>query len=164
MTYSKIEKKLIIEKYKSGMTHKEIIETYNIPSTLLYKWINKYNIKTHLSEHKINKHNDLIKLKALYEKEVRKNQILSETLSKLPIKQIELMNSAEKLLDKFFLREVARVLDIPYATFYHHVHNRAKEPLIKKEDDYLKEIILKYFNESGKRLGIKKNASKIKSK
>ena len=45
MTYSKIEKKLIIEKYKSGMTHKEIIETYNIPSTLLYKWINKYKEK-----------------------------------------------------------------------------------------------------------------------
>lgn len=162
MTYSKIEKKLIIEKYKSGMTHKEIIETYNIPSTLLYKWINKYNIKTHLLEHKINKHNDLIKLKALYEKEVRKNQILSETLSRLPISQIELMNSAEKLLDKFFLREVARVLDIPYATFYHHVHDRAKEPLIKKEDDYLKEIILKYFNESGKRLGIKKMHQKLK--
>lgn len=163
MTYSKKEKKLIIEKYKSGMTHKEIMETYDIPSNLLYKWINKCNIKSHLEEKRIKEQKDFSKLKIIYDKEVRKNEILSKTLSLLPIDQIEVMKVAETLLDNFFLKEVARVLDIPYATFYHHVHNRAKEPLLKKEDDYLKDIILKYFHESGKRLGIKKMHQKLKA-
>ena len=66
MTYSKKEKKLIIEKYKLGMTHKDLIENYHIPSSLLYKWMNKYKIETHLSKHKINGHNDLSKPKTLH--------------------------------------------------------------------------------------------------
>lgn len=153
----------VLNEYKNGMARKEVIDKYNISSSLLYKWLNENNIKSHLEEKRIREQKDSSKLKIVYDKVVRKNEILSKTLSLLPIDQIEVMKVAETLLDNFFLKEVAKVLNIPYATFYHHVHNRAKEPLIKKEDDYLKDLILKYFNESGKRLGKIKMYHKLKS-
>ncbi len=156
-------KEIILEKYKDGMANKEIIREYNISSSTLYKWLNENNIKSHLEEKRIREYKDSSKLKMVYDKVVRKNEILSKTLSLLPIDQIEVMKVAETLLDKFFLKEIARALNIPYATFYHHVHDRAKEPLLKKEDDYLKEIILKYFDKSGKRLGKIKMYHKLKS-
>ena len=96
-----------------------------------------------------------------FEKVSRELEIikLSHCFTDSPRKQKE--EAIEKLMDKFPVKEMCRVLNLPTGTFYNYHLRRVKITQNQIRDKYLKGEILKIFNESGQRFGAPKITAKL---
>mgnify|MGYP002707777413 CR=1 FL=1 len=150
----------IINEYKNGTSYKEIKEKYNVPKTCLYDWLKLYSIKVHKDE-KIFTYKQYEDLQKKFEKVSRELEIikLSHCFADSPRKQKE--EAIEKLMDKFPVKEMCRVLNLPTGTFYNYHLRRVKITQNQIRDEYLKGEILKIFNESGQRFGAPKITAKL---
>ncbi len=153
-------KEIIIKEYKNGTSYKEIKEKYNVPKTCLYDWLKLYSIKVHKDE-KIFTYKQYEDLQKKFEKVSRELEIikLSHCFADSPRKQKE--EAIEKLMDKFPVKEMCRVLNLPTGTFYNYHLRRVKITQNQIRDEYLKSEILKIFNESGQRFGAPKITAKL---
>ena len=52
----------------------------------------------------------------MYKKELRKNELLTKALSLLNISLREKLYTAQQLVETYHLKEVARILQLPYST------------------------------------------------
>lgn len=84
---------------------------------------------------------------------------LSHCFADSPRKQKE--EAIERLIDKFPIKEMCRVLDLPVGTFYNYHLRRVDTTQNQIRDEYLKEAIIKIFNESGQRFCAPKIATKL---
>lgn len=84
---------------------------------------------------------------------------LSHCFADSPRKQKE--EAIERLIDKFPIKEMCRVLDLPVGTFYNYHLRRVDTTQNQIRDEYLKEEIIKIFNESGQRFCAPKIATKL---
>ena len=157
------DKKLILKDYKKGMTFAELSKKYNIKKSTFYNWLSEEKITIQKEEQHLKTTKEYLKLESMYKKELRKNELLTKALSLLNISLREKLYTAQQLVETYHLKEVARILQLPYSTLYHHMHDRVLITQIDMEDDILKNHILDYFEKSGQRLGIKKMYIKLKA-
>ena len=143
--FTKEFKETIIKEYKNGTSYNEIREKYNVPKTCLYDWLKLYNIKVHKDE-KIFTYKQYEDLQKKFEKVSKKLEILklSHCFADSPRKQKE--EAIEKLMDKFPVKEMCWVLNLPTGTFYNYHLRRVKITQNQIRDEYLKGEILKIFN------------------
>ena len=153
----------ILSEYKKGVAPKEICQIYNVKKSTLYNWLNEENIQLQKENEQLKTTKEYLKLESMYKKELRKNELLTKALSLLNISLREKLYTAQQLVETYHLKEVARILQLPYSTLYHHMHDRVLITQIDMEDEILKKHILEYFEKSGHRLGIKKMYIKLKS-
>ncbi len=117
--FTKEFKETITNEYKNGTIYKENREKYSVPKTCLYDWLKLYSIKVHKDEKTVTfkQYEDLQKK---FEKVSRELEIikLSHCFADSPRKQKE--EAIEKLMDKFPIKEMYRVLNLPTGTFYNY--------------------------------------------
>ena len=164
MTYTKGLIKAVLNDYKKGLGTKNVCIKYSIPKATLFSWINKNNINKKRELKMLNTTKQYKSLELKYNKTIREKTILDEALDLLHIPLDEKMRVSDILLEKYPLKEIARILHYSGSTFYNHVHNRVKITKIQQDDIKLKPIILKYFNESNQRLSIEKMHYLLRSK
>ncbi len=146
------------------MTPCDILSTYKIPKTTLYRCINNNKINLKRESKQLNTTTQYTKLKNEYEKTKLKYNILNDFISKINISNKEKLEIAAKLILTYPLKTVARIIDIPSATLFHHINNRTKITLVEKENEQLKIIITGLFIKSEKRLSYEKMYQLLKSK
>lgn len=164
MKYTEKERESILKAYKNDISCKEICKQYNIASSTLFSWLQRYKIQSQKERRLSHTAKEYYKLNCSYEKELRKNSILNDALHLFNISLTDKLLICEKLLDKYKLKEIARILQISSSTLFHHIHDRVKIKKVEKEDVYLKEKIISYFEKSQKRLSIKKMHKLLQSK
>lgn len=157
------DKKQILKDYKKGMSFAELNKKYNIKRSTFYNWLSEAKLSIQREEQQLKTTKEYLKLESLYKKELRINEILLKAFSLFNISLKEKLYVAQKLVETYHLKEVSRILQLPYSTLYHHMHDRVLITQIDMEDDILKKYILEYFEKSGKRLGIKKMYIKLKA-
>ena len=157
------EKKQILKDYKKGMSFAELNKKYNIKRGTFYNWLSEEKISIQKEEQQLKTTKEYLKLESLYKKELRINEILSKAFSLFNIPLKEKLYVAQQLIKTYPLKEVARILQLPYSTLYHHIHDKVLITQIDMEDEVLKKHILDYFEKSGQRLGIKKMYIKLKA-
>lgn len=150
----------VVEAYKNGLNYKEIREKFHVTKTCFYDWLKLYNTKVHQKE-KTFTYKQYEELQKKFEKISRELEIikLSHCFADSPRKQKE--EAIERLVDKFPIKEMCRVLDLPVGTFYNYHLRRVDTTQNQIRDEYLKEEIIKIFNESGQRFCAPKIATKL---
>lgn len=150
----------VVEAYKNGLNYKEIREKFHVTKTCFYDWLKLYNTKVHQKE-KTFTYKQYEELQKKFEKISRELEIikLSHCFADSPRKQKE--EAIERLIDKFPIKEMCRVLDLPVGTFYNYHLRRVDTTQNQIRDECLKEEIIKIFNESGQRFCAPKIATKL---
>ena len=156
-------KKEILKEYKKGVPYAELYKKYNVKKSTFYNWLSEEKLTIQKEEQQLKTTKEYLKLECIYKKELRINDILSKAFSLFNIPLKEKLYVAQKLVETYHLKEVARILQLPYSTLYHHMHDRVLITQIDMEDEILKKHILEYFEKSGQRLGIKKMYIKLKA-
>lgn len=135
----------VVEAYKNGLNYKEIREKFHVTKTCFYDWLKLYNTKVHQKE-KTFTYKQYEELQKKFEKISRELEIikLSHCFADSPRKQKE--EAIERLVDKFPVKEMCRVLDLPVGTFYNYHLRRVDTTQNQIRDEYLKEEIIKIFN------------------
>lgn len=164
MKYTTKDRQEILRAYKNNMTCREICNQFNVASSTLFSWLQKYKIKSQKEKRLSHTAKEYYKLNNLYEKELRKNSILNDAIYLLNISLTDKLLIGEKLLNKYKLKEVARILNISSSTLFHHIHDRVKIKKVEKENINLQEKIILYFEKSQKRLSIKKMHKLLQAK
>ncbi len=160
--FTKEFKLKVVDEYQNGVSCKELCTKYSIPKTCLYDWLKLYKINTTKDkncftyEQFINLQKQLAKTKQ--ELEIIK---LSNCLPSSPIRQKE--EAIEKLIGIFPIKIMCRVLQLPSATFFNYLYRRVKVTQYEIWDNYLKDEIMKVFNESQQRFSANKIYIKLKT-
>lgn len=128
---------------------------YSIPKTCLYDCLKLYKVKTAKDKNCFT-YEQYIKLQKQLAKVSRELEIikLSNCLPSSPIQQKE--EAIARLKDKFPIKVMCKVLELPSATFFNYHFRRVQVTQKEIRDNYLKEEILKVFNESQQRFGSNK--------
>ena len=163
MRYDITTVKKVLNDYKQGITPKIICEKFSISKATLFDWITKNNITTMRENKMLKTTKDFINLEKQYHKINIEKNIIEDAFVGLNLTIEEKIKVAEKLLPKYPLKVIARMLHFPSYTFYYHVHRRVKTTLIQKTDAFLKPIMKKYFYDSKERLSCDKIFMIIKS-
>lgn len=158
--FKKEFKEKVINEYRNGLNYKEIKQKYGVSKTCLYDWLKLYPIKVHKNENTFT-YKQYEDLQKKFEKVFRELEIIKQShcFANSPRKQKE--EAIEKLMDKFPVKEMCRVLNLPTGTFYNYHLRRVKITQNQIRDEYLKDEILKIFNESGQRFGAPKITAKL---
>mgnify|MGYP005926163465 FL=1 len=163
MKHDKETIKKALKDYRAGIGAKNICDTYCISKSTLFAWISKNNIKTMRENKMLKTTKQFISLELKYKKLLIEKSIIEDAFNELNLPLEEKLKVAEKLLPKYPLKEIARILNMSGSTFFHYVHHRVKHTLIQKTDEFLKPIIKQYFYDSKERLSAEKITKIIQS-
>ena len=154
-TYTKPFKEELVKVYSYGTRVTTICNTYKVPRSTIYYWLNKYQVVKRI-ERKVFTANDIYLLNKKLEKIETENQILKECgcTATSPIK--EKLEAITKLDGKYTIHALCRSLNILRSTYYHYKFRRPEQTMIEKEDEIYKPIIKDIFDTSKGRLGAKK--------
>lgn len=145
----------VINEYIEGAFPKNLYLKYSISKTSFYQWLKTYSVRT-TKDGKSFTYEQFEKLQKQLEKTTRELDIIRESDCLPSSSRRKKEEAIEKLMDKFSVKEMCRVLELPTGTFYNYHLRRVKITQKEKRDEYLKEQILKVFNESGQRFGSNK--------
>lgn len=161
--YSNAGKDLALAEINNNTPIKEIVAKRGIPKSTLYYWLKKEKLirpngkkksATFVSYEKLKKERDRLKLELQIYKDLH-------CFTDSSIKEKEIAIS--KFVDKYPIKAMCRVLEIPKGTVYNYLFRRKVITQNQIRDEELKQVILRVFNESGKRFGAKKILAKLKS-
>ena len=102
-------------------------------------------------------------MKNKLEKTEREKSILMEAYTSLNLSLTQKLEIADKLNGKYMTKEMCRILDVNFATFYNHDRRRVKETVYAKNDAKYKEVILEIYNKSDCRFGANKIYQKMRA-
>lgn len=159
--YTKEFKQKVVDEHKSGMPCKDICMKYSIPKSCLYDWLKLYDVKTDKKSSQTFTYEQYLSLQMELEKTKMELDIikLSHCFTDSPRKQKQA--AIENLMDKFRVKDMCRVLNLPTGTFYNYHLRRVRIKQNDLRDEWLKEQILLVFNESGQRFGSTKIQAKL---
>lgn len=160
--FTKEFKLKVVDEYQNGASCKELCTKYSIPKTCLYDWLKLYKVKTAKNKNSFT-YEQYINLQKQLDKVKQELEIikLSNCLPSSPIRQKQ--EAIDRLKDKFPIKIMCKVLELPSGTLFNYLYRRVKVTQNEIRDNYLKEEILKVFNESQQRFGSNKIYIKLKT-
>lgn len=164
MKFEKEIKKEILINYKKGLRIKDICEKYGVKKSTLFSWINRENIMSKREKRLLNTTKEYKTLEIAYNKLRTEYAILNDAFIALNLDLTTKLSVSDKLLDKYPLKQIARILHFSGSTLFHHVHDKVEITQLQKEDEKLKTIINELFEKSGKRLSVEKMYHLLHSK
>ena len=164
MKFEKEIKQEILNNYRKGQRVKEICDKYGVKKSTLFSLINKENIMSKREKRLLNNAKEYKTLEIAYKKLQTEYAILNDAFIVLNLDLTTKLSVSDILLNKYPLKQIARILHFSSSTLFHHVHDKVEITKLQKEDDKLKEIINELFGKSGKRLSVKKMYYLLKSK
>lgn len=152
-----------IADYQSGKSIKSISQALKVSKSCINKWVSLYI--PHQCKTKNIEYTDaqFLALKRKLERTEREKSILLEAYASLNLSLTQKLAIADTLNGKFMTKEMCRMLDVNFSTFYNHDRRRVKETVYVKKDAYYKEIILDIYNKSEGRFGSNKIYQKMRS-
>lgn len=153
----------VIADYQNGKSVTIINRELGISRTSIHRWISLYT--THQSKSKKIEFiaAQFLAIKRKLEKTEREKLILMEAYASLNLSLTQKLALADTLNGKHMTKEMCRMLDINFSTFYNHDRRRVKETVYVKKDAYYKEIILDIYDKSEGRCGSNKIYQKMRS-
>lgn len=145
-----------IADYQNSKSVAIISQTLGVSKSCINKWISLFtphqckpkNIKFTTAQ--------FLAVKRKIEITEREKTILMEAYASLNLSLTQKLAIADTLNGKFMTKEMCRMLDVNFSTFYNHDRRRVKETVYVKNDAYHKEIILNIYNKSEGRFGSNK--------
>lgn len=163
MKFPKELKFKIFEEYENGINCKELCLKYGVSKSLLYEWIKDCNVLTHRESKTKFMISDYLSLKKNLKMQQIQLDIMKSVLSELNLKRKQKLEIAKSLHEKYPVKTICKLIDLDHSTFYNFLKRKVRVTQYQKHDDMLKELILKYFNESEERFGANKIYQKLKS-
>ncbi len=153
----------VIADYQNGKSLASISRALGISRTSIHKWISLY--LPHQSKTKNIEFTaaHFLTLKRKLEKTEREKLILMEAYASLNLSLTQKLAIADSLNGKHMTKEMCRMLDVNFSTFYNHDRRKIKETVYVKKDNYYKEIILDIYNKSEGRFGSNKIYQKMRA-
>lgn len=152
-----------IADYQNGKSITSISRELGISRTSIHKWITLY--VPHQSKPKKIEFTaaQFLAVKRKLEKTEREKLILMEAYASLNLSLTQKLALADTLNGKYMTKEMCRMLNVNFSTFYNHDRRRVKETVYVKKDAYYKEIILDIYNKSEGRFGSNKIYQKMRA-
>lgn len=152
-----------IADYQNGKSVTSISRELGISRTSIHKWITLY--VPHQSKPKNIEFTaaQFLAIKRKLEKFEREKLILMEAYASLNLSLTQKLAIADTLNGKHMRKEMCRMLDVNFSTFYNHDRRRVKETVYVKKDAYYKKIILDIYNKSEGRFGSNKIYQKMRA-
>ena len=162
MKYTKEIKSQILAEYSNGIKCKELCLKYKVSKSLLYEWIKGCKVLTHKDSKTKFVISDYLGLKKKVQMQDLQIDIFKDVFDLLDIERKKKLEMAKELYDKYPVKTICKLIDLDHATFYNYLKRKVKVTQYQKHDEMLKELIVKYFNESEERFGANKIYQKLK--
>lgn len=158
--YSEEEKLYFVSLYVKGTPVKNICQTYQLPRSTFYYWIDLYKMEKSPSGVYSNKKKvyDLSKRLARIERE---NAILKKSNCTIDSPTEQKVAAAEKLIGEYNVHVVCDTLGLRRSTLYYHLRRKPVQTMIEKDDEILKPHISEIFEKSSQRFGARKIKAKL---
>lgn len=129
-----------IADYQNGKSVTSISRELGISRTSIHKWITLY--VPHQSKPKNIEFTaaQFLAIKRKLEKFEREKLILMEAYASLNLSLTQKLAIADTLNGKHMRKEMCRMLDVNFSTFYNHDRRRVKETVYVKKDAYYKKL------------------------
>ncbi len=156
-----------INDYQRKISPKLICQKYQVSKSTLYNWLKLYTVRIDTITGEKFTYKELQETNKLLEKKTKELEVyeLSHCCKNSPTRQKEeaIENIINTFGDRYSIRFLCKTLDLPKGTFYNYHLRRVNETQNQKRNEFLKEQILKVFNESGQRFSAKKIQIKLAS-
>lgn len=152
--YALYAKKEIVDLYTAGYTVTELCKEHGVSKSSLYNWIHEFSqVKSKTMTIEMN---DYILLKKRFDRLKQENEIFMQCECAFTAPLHEKMREIKRLMDRYPIRALCRVLQVPRSTFLHFLYRGKEKTQWEIEDEYLRERTLTIFNNSQQRFGAKK--------
>ena len=152
-----------LREYRKGKSVNEICKDFNISKSCMYSWIKLYSTKKDDANGTEFTYKQLESLQAKFDRLTTEHNILKEAYSLLNPTLEQKLKIADQIDDKYFLKQMCRVIGVHHTTFYNHRKARGKIKQNVLRDEELKKLVLQIYYESGRRFGANKIYQKLYS-
>ena len=145
----------IVKRYQAGETPTDLARKFKVAKSSVYRWINSRKERDVQSVTKMSQrefHHMQVKLERLQ----RDNEVfLACNCSKnSPLE--EKIEEITRLKEKYGIHSLCRILKVNRSTYYHHLLRSPEKTLVELEDEKLRPMIKKIFEDSNERFGTRK--------
>lgn len=148
---------------KQGIKVNIISAEYGVSKATIYNWIKSERTIVSKDKAKSITYSDYDKLQKQLNRKTFELEIFQELHCFKDATAKEKEIAISKLVDKYPIKTMCRLLDIPTGTFYNYHFRRKEITQNQLRDEQLKQEIYRIFKESEERFGPKKIFAKLKS-
>lgn len=150
----------LVNLYNMGLPVKDICENYTVSKSSLYNWIHMYSkiktegklVYTGREVYLLQKENQLLK---------EENEILKQCACSVYSQTSLKIEEIKKLDKQYSIHALSRALEIRRSLLYYHLNYRSPETLYEYEDEKIKPLIKKAFEDSHNRFGSRMIRAKL---
>lgn len=161
--YTEELKRDIIISYQQGISVYKICIAFGVCKATIYNWLKKDKSLISKGKSISIKYSDYKCLQQQLERKTLEFEILQELHCFKDATTKEKEVAISKLVGKYPIKTMCRLLDIPTGTFYNYHFRRKEVTQNQLRDEQLKQEIYKIFKESEERFGPRKIFAKLKS-
>lgn len=149
--------------YKKGISVKQLGAEYGISKASIYNWLKNDKSIVGKDKAKFIKYSDYEKVQRLLKRKALEFDIIQELHCFKDATTKEKEIAISRLVGKYPIKTMCRLLDIPTGTFYNYRFRRKEVTQNQIRDEQLKREIYRIFKESEGRFGPRKIFTKLKS-
>lgn len=153
----------LVNLFKQGMSVKELCAEYGISKASIYNWLKNDKSIVGKDKAKFIKYSDYEKVQRLLKRKALEFDIIQELHCFKDATTKEKEIAISRLVGKYPIKTMCRLLDIPTGTFYNYRFRRKEVTQNQIRDEQLKREIYRIFKESEGRFGPRKIFTKLKS-
>lgn len=151
----------ILNEVKAGAKVSHLCNCYNLSKATVYNWLKRNRIFFDKNKEKSITYNDYAKLQKRFDKAILEFKIYQELHCFKDATIREKEQAIDKLVGKYPIKTMCRLLDLPTGTFYNYHFRRVKVTHKQIRDEEMKQEVYRIFKESGERFGAKKICIKL---
>ena len=156
-------KQSLLNLYKCGMSVKEISIDFGVSKATIYNWLKSDKNIISKDKTKSIKYSDYEKVRQQLKRKTLEFEIFQELHCFKDATTKEKEIAISKLIGKYPIKTMCRLLEIPTGTFYNYHFRRKELTQNQLRDEQLKREIYRIFKESEGRFGPRKIFTKLKS-
>ena len=150
----------IVSRYKKGEKATTLAKEYNVGRSSIYRWLHEQQKeKTRVADTISSK--DFYLMQVELERLRKDNEIFNACRCSRSSPLQEKYEEIDRLKDKYSIHSLCRVLAVRRSSYYHHALRSPEKTLIELEDEKLRPIIQKIFDQSKERFGSTKIRAKL---
>lgn len=154
--------KTILKKLREGEKVCNLCRSLHLSKATIYNWLKKNKTVFSKNEERSITYEDYTKLQIKFNRAIRELEIFQELHCFKDATIREKEQAIDKLVGKYPIKTMCRLIDLPTGTFYNYHFRRVQVTHKQIRDQELKQEVYRIFKESGERFGAKKIWIKLK--
>lgn len=155
--------KTILKKLREGEKVCNLCRSFHLSKATIYNWLKKNKSVFSKNEERSITYEDYTKLQIKFNRAIRELEIFQELHCFKDATIREKERAIDKLVGKYPIKTMCRLLDLPTGTFYNYHFRRVQVTKKQIRDEELKQEVYRVFKESDERFGAKKICIKLKA-